>query len=162
VFKLPPLPYSYNALEPYIDARTLEIHHDRHHRAYVDNLNKAITNTEWEGKTLEELFVHASRLPIAIRNNAGGDWNHSFYWLSMTEHKKQQQMPERLKKEFVKSFGSVEAFKEALRNASLSRFGSGNAWLIRTKDGALQICSTPNQDNPLMDDSPTPPELACF
>ena len=163
LFELPPLPYSYNALEPYIDTRTMEIHHDCNHRGYVDNLNKAVKGTEWEGKTLEELLMRASQLPLVIRNNAGGDWNHSFNWLSMTEDKKKRQIPDRVEKELTKFFGSVAAFKEAFRNASLSRFGSGNAWLIRTKTGALKVCSLPNQDNPLMDDCymPGTPLLIC-
>ncbi|MDB6081275.1 MAG: Manganese/iron superoxide dismutase-like protein, partial [Chlamydiia bacterium] len=152
-FELPPLPYSSHALEPYIDARTMEIHHDRHHKTYVDNLNKAIANTQWTGKTLPELFTQCSSLPIAIRNNAGGHWNHSFYWDIMTADPHKRKMSERLEKEIVKYFGSIAQCKEEFRNAGLQRFASGYAWLIRARDGSLKIISTANQDNPLMNDA---------
>lgn len=151
-FTLPPLTYPYNGLEPSIDERTMHLHHDHHHQTYVDNLNKAVKDTAWDAKTLPELFLEASHLPAAVRNNAGGHWNHSFYWEVMTDDKAKRVMPERLKNALIKAFGSIDAFKEEFRKASLQRFGSGYAWLIQTKEGTLQITSTANQDNPLMND----------
>jgi Fe-Mn family superoxide dismutase len=153
-FSLPPLPYAYEALEPNIDARTVEIHYSRHHNTYVANLNKAVAGTRFEGKTLRELFADAKTLPTGIRNNGGGHWNHSFYWDSMTRDANAQKMSERLKGALEKNFGSVEKCKELLKTSGLERFGSGYAWLIQSPDGKLQIISTPNQDNPLMNDAP--------
>lgn len=154
VFVLPKLPYAYNALEPYINAKTMEIHHDRHHKAYVDNLNIAIANTKWVDKTLPELFAVASTLPESIRYDAGGHWNHTFYWVVMTGDTKKRQMSERLEKELIKNFGSVKKCREEFRNAGLARYGSGYAWIVKEPNGALKITSTPNQDNPLMNDAP--------
>ncbi|HXF29306.1 MAG TPA: superoxide dismutase, partial [Chlamydiales bacterium] len=153
-FELLPLPYTYDALEPSIDTRTMHLHHDKHHRAYVDNLNTAILQSPFKNKTLPELFAVNDTLPDAIRNNAGGHWNHSFYWEMMTPIREKQAMSERLKKRLIDAFGSIEKFKEEFRNAGLKRFGSGYAWLIETPTGELKICSTPNQDNPLMNNAP--------
>lgn len=152
VFLLPPLPYPYNAMEPYIDTKTMQIHHDRHHKAYVDNLNKAIKGTKWEGMTLRELFKEAHDLPTDIRNDAGAHWAHTFYWECMTGDKRKRVMPERLQDELKQAFGSVDKFKQEFVNGGLKQFGSGYVWLIRGKDGALKVTSTPNQDNPLMTD----------
>jgi len=152
-FTLPLLPYAYNALEPSIDERTMHLHHDKHHQTYVDNLNKAVKGTEWASRTMPEMFREAAHLPVAVRNNAGGHWNHSFYWEIMTENRELHAMPERLEKALIKAFGSIDAFKEEFRKAALTRFGSGYAWLIQTGDGSLKITSTANQDNPLMSDA---------
>jgi superoxide dismutase, Fe-Mn family len=150
VFVLLPLPYPHDALEPYIDTLTMELHHDKHHQTYVDNLNKAVKGTKWEGKTMLEMFSEADKLPVAIKNNAGGHWNHTFYWNIMTDDKEKRKMPARLEQEIVKEFGSVEKFRQELKNTGLQRFGSGYAWLIKTADGKLKITSTANQDSPLM------------
>ena len=148
-FTLPPLPYAYDALEPYIDAQTMTIHHDKHHQAYVDNLNKAIAGTEYENKSLEDIIKVAGSISPAVRNNGGGHWNHSFFWPIMAPHAGGGPSGE-LADAITSAFGSFEAFKEKFNAAATSRFGSGWAWLI-VKDGKLEITSTPNQDNPLMD-----------
>lgn len=147
-FTLPALPYSFDALEPHIDKETMQIHHDKHHQAYVDNLNKAIAGTEHENKSLEELLKSAGSISPAVRNNGGGHWNHSFFWeLLSAEGGK----PEgKLAGAIDESFGSLDKFKEEFQAAGGSRFGSGWVWL-GVKDGKLVICSTANQDNPLMD-----------
>ena len=150
VFTLPKLRYSYRDLEPSIDAKTLDIHYSKHHKAYVDNLNKAIKGTKWENMTLEELFSQTSALPAVIKNNAGGHWAHSFYWRCMRPAREKQEIPEPLKQALTKQFNSVEQFKELFIQAGLSQFGSGWAWLVQLPDGSLAICNTPNQDNPLM------------
>jgi Fe-Mn family superoxide dismutase len=162
-FTLPTLPYSYTALEPFLDAKTMEIHHDRHHRAYVDNLNKSLAESKWLGLTLPELFTQASRLSTPIRNNAGGHWNHSFFWSCMCSPDQKSQMSEKLQKELEQCFGSVDLFKKQFQKSGLDRFGSGWTWLIRTKEGSLKIVSTANQDNPLMDFAEVPgtPLLTC-
>lgn len=148
-FTLAPLPYAYDALEPHIDAQTMQIHHGKHHQAYVDNLNKAIAGTEHESKTLEQLIAIAGKISPAVRNNGGGHWNHTFFWESMEEN--EGGMPSGdLAAAVHDAFGTFDAFKEKFSQAGMTRFGSGWAWLIR-KDGKLEICSTPNQDNPLMD-----------
>lgn len=148
-FTLPALPYPHDALEPHIDARTMEIHHGKHHQAYVDNLNKAISGTPSENKSLEELIKIAGSISPAVRNNGGGHWNHSFFWEIMGP--RAGGLPSgKLGDTINSSFGSFDAFKEKLNNAGLTRFGSGWAWLL-VKDGKLEITSTPNQDNPLMD-----------
>lgn len=148
MFELPKLKYSYDTLEPHIDAQTMEIHHTKHHQAYVDNLNKALPEND---KSLEEILESVSTYPVAVRNNAGGHWNHSFFWEIMSPHSTSgRQATGELAEEINKSFGSFEKFKEEFENAGKTRFGSGWAWLVKTSDG-LKICSTPNQDNPLMD-----------
>jgi Fe-Mn family superoxide dismutase len=148
-FTLPALPYAYEALEPHIDKLTMQIHHDKHHQAYIDNLNKAIAGTENENKSLDDLIKNAGKISVAVRNNGGGHWNHSFFWeiLSPTGGGK----PEgKLAKAIDDEFGSFEAMQEKFNAAGVGRFGSGWAWL-GVSDGKLTICSTPNQDNPLMD-----------
>jgi Fe-Mn family superoxide dismutase len=148
-FTLPALPYGYDALEPHIDQLTMQIHHDKHHQAYVDNLNKAIAGTENENKSLEELIKNAGQLSAAIRNNGGGHWNHSFFWEILTPNGGGK--PEgKLASAIDEAFGSLDAMKEKFNAAGAGRFGSGWAWLI-ANDGKLSITSTPNQDNPLMD-----------
>lgn len=147
-FTLPPLPYAFNALEPHIDAQTMQIHHDKHHQAYVDNLNKAIAGTENEGKSLEELVARAGSISPAVRNNGGGHWNHSFFWEILTAGGGQPSG--KLADAINSTFGSLDALKEKVNAAGTTRFGSGWAWLI-VKDGKLEVSSTPNQDNPLMD-----------
>lgn len=148
-FTLPALPYPFDALEPNIDKQTMEIHHGKHHQAYVDNLNKAIAGTENENKSLEELIAHAGSLPPAVRNNGGGHWNHSFFWEILSPNGGGN--PEgKLAAAIDEAFGSFDAMKEKFNAAGGSRFGSGWAWLGIT-EGKLTICSTPNQDNPLMD-----------
>jgi len=148
-FTLPALPYPHDALEPYIDARTMEIHHGKHHQAYVDNLNKAISGTPSENKSLDELVKMAGSISPAVRNNGGGHWNHSFFW-EILGPKTGGQPSGNVASAINSAFGSFDAFKEKFNNAGLTRFGSGWAWLI-AKDGKLEVSSTPNQDNPLMD-----------
>ena len=148
-FTLPALPYAFDALEPYIDATTMQIHHGKHHQAYVDNLNKAIAGTANEHKSLEELVAAAGTISPAVRNNGGGHWNHSFFW-EILATKAGETPSGKLADAINASFGSFDAFKEKFANAGMTRFGSGWAWLIK-KDGKLEISSTPNQDNPLMD-----------
>ena len=147
-FTLPALPYAHDALEPHIDKQTMEIHHGKHHQAYVDNLNKAIAGTEHENKSLEELVASAGKISPAVRNNGGGHWNHSFFWelLSANGGKPSGKLAEAINS----TFGSLEALQEKVNTAGTTRFGSGWAWLI-VKDGKLEVSSTPNQDNPLMD-----------
>lgn len=145
---LPPLPYDFGALEPHIDAQTMQIHHDKHHQAYVDNLNKALAGTDGEGKSLEELIANISKYPAAVRNNGGGHWNHSLFWTVLGPNGGQ---PEgELMNAINESFGSLDGLKEKMNAAGATRFGSGWAWL-GVQDGKLAVCSTPNQDNPLMD-----------
>jgi Fe-Mn family superoxide dismutase len=148
-FTLPPLPYAFNALEPHIDAQTMQIHHDKHHQAYVDNLNKAIAGTEHENKSLEELIASAGKISPAVRNNGGGHWNHSFFWEILGPNAGGQPSG-KLADAINQTFGSLDALKEKVNTAGATRFGSGWAWLI-VKDGKLEVTSTPNQDNPLMD-----------
>ena len=148
-FTLPSLPYAHDALEPHIDARTMEIHHGKHHQAYVDNLNKAISGTPSENKSLEELVKIAGTISPAVRNNGGGHWNHSFFW-EILGSKAGGQPSGNVSAAINSAFGSFDTFKEKFNSAGLTRFGSGWAWLI-VKDGKLEISSTPNQDNPLMD-----------
>jgi Fe-Mn family superoxide dismutase len=148
-FTLPDLPYAYDALEPYIDKTTMEIHHDKHHGGYVNNLNKAIAGTELEKKNLEDILAEVSKHPAAVRNNAGGHYNHTLFWEQMGSNA--GGAPKGILAEAIKdTFGSFDAFKEEFAKAAATRFGSGWAWL-GVKDGKLNICSTPNQDNPLMD-----------
>lgn len=145
---LPALPYSFDALEPHIDAQTMQIHHDKHHQAYVDNLNKALAGTPGADKTLEELMAGISGYPTAVRNNGGGHYNHSLFWSVLGANGGAPTGD--LATAINESFGSLDALKEKMNTAGATRFGSGWAWLI-VKDGKLDVCSTPNQDNPLMD-----------
>lgn len=148
-FTLAPLPYAHDALEPHIDTLTMQIHHGKHHQAYVDNLNKAIAGTEHENKSLEELVASAGKISAAVRNNGGGHWNHGFFWESLAPGAGGAPSG-KLAEAIDAAFGSFDAFKEKFANAGMTRFGSGWAWLI-VKDGKLEVVSTPNQDNPLMD-----------
>ena len=147
-FTLPPLPYAFDALEPHIDAQTMQIHHGKHHQAYVDNLNKAIAGGEHENKTIEELVAKAGAISPAVRNNGGGHWNHSFFWELLGAGGSQPSG--KLAEAINSTFGSLDALKEKVNAAGTTRFGSGWAWLI-VKDNKLEVSSTPNQDNPLMD-----------
>ncbi len=160
-FTLAPLPYAYEALEPHIDTETMHIHHDKHHQAYVDNVNKAIAGTEHENKTIEELVAHAGAISPAVRNNGGGHWNHTFFWDSLKNNKGAKPSG-KLGEAIDAAFGSFDAFKEKFNAAGTTRFGSGWAWLI-VQDGKLVVSSTPNQDNPLMDVAEVKgtPILAC-
>ncbi len=148
-FTLPQLPYAHEALEPYIDAQTMQIHHGKHHQAYIDNLNKAIAGTEHENKSLEELIANAGSISTAVRNNGGGHWNHTFFWEILGPNAGGQPTGS-LAEAINQTFGSFDAFKEKFNTAGATRFGSGWAWLI-VRDGRLEVTSTPNQDNPLMD-----------
>lgn len=148
-FTLPQLPYAYNALEPHIDARTMEIHYSKHHNAYVTNLNAAIAGTEWENKSIEEIVKNISKLPVAVRNNGGGHWNHTFFWESMAPNAGGAPTGD-LSDAINAAFGSFDKFKEEFSKAGATRFGSGWAWLC-VNNGKLEVCSTANQDNPLMD-----------
>jgi Fe-Mn family superoxide dismutase len=150
-FELPALPYAADALLPAIDAETMNIHHGRHHKAYVDNLNTAIAaDPSLQGRSLEDLLTNVSTLPASVRNNGGGHWNHSLFWKLMAPQGSGGAPSADLAAAIDRDFGSMNAFKEAFNKAATSRFGSGWAWLI-VKDGKLAITSTPNQDNPLMD-----------
>lgn len=151
-FSLPPLPYAAAALEPAIDAQTMTIHHDRHHQAYVDALNKAVAaDPALKGQSLDALVAKAGTLPVAVRNNAGGHWNHSFFWKTMAPPAQAGQPSPALAAAIDRQFGSLAAFKAAFKEAGTKRFGSGWVWLVVKADGTLAITSTPNQDNPLMD-----------
>ena len=149
-FTLPPLPYAFNALEPHIDARTMEIHHDAHHKTYVSKLNEAVAGKPEEKLPLADLLATASKQPDAIRNNAGGHYNHSLFW-PLLSAKGGGQPTGPLATAITQQFGSFDKFKEEFTKAATSRFGSGWAWLSVDKAGKLFISSTPNQDNPLMD-----------
>lgn len=146
---LPALPYAFDALEPHIDAQTMQIHHDKHHQAYVDNLNKALEGTGGETKTLEELMANISAYAPAVRNNGGGHFNHTLFWDILGNNGSQPSGD--LAKAIDEAFGSLDAMKEKMATAGATRFGSGWAWLIVNNSGKLEVCSTPNQDNPLMD-----------
>lgn len=148
-FTLPALPYAFDALEPHIDAKTMEIHHGKHHNAYVTNLNAAVTGTEWENKSLEELMANISKLSAAVRNNGGGHWNHSFFWQIMGPNAGGNPTGA-VAGAIDTAFGSFDNFKTEFAKAGTTRFGSGWAWLV-ANGGKLSITSTPNQDNPLMD-----------
>jgi Fe-Mn family superoxide dismutase len=148
-FTLPALPYAFNALEPHIDARTMEIHHGKHHNAYVTNLNNAVTGTDLEGKSLEELMKVAGS-NTAVRNNGGGHWNHSFFWQIISPSGGGTPTGD-LAAAIDAKFGSFDAFKETFNKAAATRFGSGWAWLCVDTKNELCVCSSPNQDNPLMD-----------
>ncbi len=145
---LPALAYAFDALEPHIDAQTMQIHHDKHHQAYVDNLNKALAGSGAEDMPLDALMASISKYAAGVRNNGGGHWNHSLFWSVLGPNGGQ---PSGALAEAINSaFGSLDGLKEKLNAAGATRFGSGWAWLI-VKDGKLEVCSTPNQDNPLMD-----------
>jgi len=152
-FELPQLPYAYDALEPHIDARTMEIHHSKHHNAYVTNLNAAIAGTDLEGKSIEDLMKNLDMNNMAVRNNGGGHYNHTMFWKIMSPNGGGLPTGE-LATSIDAAFGSFDAFKAEFSKAGATRFGSGWAWLC-VKDGKLEVCSTPNQDNPLM------PGVAC-
>ncbi len=153
-FTLPALPYAFDALEPYIDAQTMEIHHGKHHQAYVTNLNAALEGTDMADKPLEEILQNLDKLPeakrMAVRNNGGGHWNHSLFWVTMSANAGGEPTGE-LADAINASFGSFAAFKEQFANAAKTRFGSGWAWLVAEKDGTLSVTSTPNQDTPVME-----------
>jgi superoxide dismutase, Fe-Mn family len=148
-FTLDPLPYASNALEPFFDQMTMEIHHGKHHQAYVNNLNNAIAGTPNEGKSLEELVANAGSIGTPVRNNGGGHWNHNFFWAQLKVNNGAGPTGA-LAAAIDAELGGLDKFKEEFKKASIGRFGSGWAWL-GVKDGKLVICSTPNQDNPLMD-----------
>lgn len=145
---LPALPYGYDALEPHIDAQTMQIHHGKHHQAYVDNLNKALAGTDGENKSLEELMANISSYPAAVRNNGGGHYNHSLFWSILGNNGSQPSG--KLEAAINEGFGNLDGLKEKMNAAGTTRFGSGWAWLS-VSGGKLQVSSTPNQDNPLMD-----------
>lgn len=147
-----PLPYSYNALEPFIDAQTMEIHYSKHHAAYISNLNKAIQGTPTEKMSIQDILAHISTFNSTIRNNAGGHYNHDLFWSILTPNKNSTPSPE-LTKAINQSFTSIDSLKSTLNKAAATRFGSGWAWLYITPEGSLSVCSTPNQDNPLMDNA---------
>ena len=149
-FNLPQLPYAYEALEPHIDAKTMEIHHSKHHNAYVTNLNNAIAGTDLEGKSIEDLMKNLDMNNMPVRNNGGGHYNHTMFWEIMSPNGGGLPTGE-LATAIDAAFGSFDAFKAEFSKAGATRFGSGWAWLIATPDGKLAITSTPNQDNPLMD-----------
>ena len=149
-FKLPALPYATDALEPHIDKMTMEIHHGKHHQAYVDNLNKAIAGTPAESLQIEEIIKKISTYPVAVRNNGGGHYNHTLYWSVMSPNGGGAPSGD-LAKAIDAAFGSFEEFKKKFAEAGATRFGSGWAWLSVDGNGKLQVSSTPNQDSPLMD-----------
>ncbi len=146
-FELPKLPYAYDALEPHIDAKTMEIHHTKHHQGYTNNLNNAIEGTDLEGKSIEEILKHGKDKP-AVRNNGGGYYNHNLFWEIMTPNGGGKPSGE-LASAIDSAFGSFDSFKEEFSKAAATRFGSGWAWLCVT-NGKLEVCSTANQDNPVM------------
>ncbi len=146
-FELPKLGYAYDALEPTIDARTMEIHHTKHHQAYIDNLNKAIEGTELAGKTIEEICQTGTDKP-AVRNNGGGHFNHTLFWEILTPGGSKE--PVGNVKTAIENYGGLDKFKTDFSEAAKTRFGSGWAWLVKNADGSVSVSSTPNQDNPLM------------
>jgi len=154
-FELPKLNYDYNALEPHIDARTMEIHHSKHHQAYVTNLNNALAGTEWEGKSIEELMKNISKTSPAVRNNGGGHFNHSLFW-TIIKPNGGGNPDGAIATAIDATFGSYEKMKEEFTKAATTRFGSGWAWLCVKADKSICICSSPNQDNPTMDISECP------
>lgn len=148
-FKLPELGYSYDALAPHIDAKTMEIHHTKHHNGYTTKLNTAIKETDLEGKSIEDILSNLDMNNAAVRNNGGGFYNHSLFWTVMNPEGRGRLSGE-LKQAIDAEFGSFEAFKDAFSKAAATQFGSGWAWLCVQKGGKVEVCSTPNQDNPLM------------
>lgn len=153
-FELPALPYAFNALEPHIDARTMEIHHGKHHQGYVNNLNAAIAGTPMEGKSIEDILKNLDMKNMAVRNNGGGHYNHSLFWTIMAPNAGGAPSGE-LAEAINRDLGGFDTFKENFAKAAATRFGSGWAWLSVQKGGKLDVCSTANQDNPLM------PEMGC-
>jgi len=149
-FELPALPYASDALEPHIDKETMEIHHGKHHQAYVDNLNKAIAGTDAENLTIEEICKNISKYPAAVRNNGGGHYNHSLFWTILSGNGGGAPTGD-LAAAIDAAFGSFDELKKKLQEAGATRFGSGWAWLVVDGSGNLQVTSTPNQDNPLFD-----------
>jgi len=147
-FTLPPLAYAFNALEPHIDARTMEIHHDKHHQAYITNLNNALAGTPAENLSIEEICANISQYPMPVRNNGGGHLNHTFFWNIISPNGGEASAE--LLAAIEKDLGGMDKLKEDFNKAGTTRFGSGWAWLC-VKDGVLTICSTANQDNPIMD-----------
>ena len=147
-FQLPELPYAKDALEPHIDAQTMEIHHGKHHNGYTTNLNAAVEGTSLEGKSIEEILSGLDMSNAAVRNNGGGYYNHCLFWEVMGPDK--GEMSEELTKAIDAAFGSFNGFKDAFSKAAATQFGSGWAWLCAHTDGRLEVCATPNQDNPLM------------
>ena len=151
-FTLPPLPYAYDALEPAIDKETMTFHHDKHHQAYVDNLNKAVdADASLQGKSMEELFATISKAPKAVRNNGGGHWNHSLFWELLAPADQAGEPSAELKAAIDADLGGMDKFKEDFNAAGAGQFGSGWAWLVAVPGQGLVVSSTPNQDNPLMD-----------
>ena len=154
-FKLPDLPYAHDALEPAIDKTTMEIHHGRHHKAYVDNLNKALEGKpDWQGKSIDQLIGDLNAVPQdvrgAVRNNGGGHWNHAFFWEIMAPKGRGGQPSADLARHIDQDLGGMQKMKEAVNDAGVKRFGSGWTWVVVNAQGKLQVASTPNQDNPLM------------
>ncbi len=149
-FELPQLDYSYDALEPHIDARTMEIHHSKHHAGYTNNLNAAVEGTDLAGKSVEDILANISQHSTAVRNNGGGFYNHNLFWKMMSPNGGGQPSGD-LAAAIDKTFGSFDNFKAEFSKAAATRFGSGWAWLVQQADGQLVVSSTPNQDNPLMD-----------
>jgi Fe-Mn family superoxide dismutase len=148
--ELKPLPYAYDALEPFIDARTMEIHHTKHHAGYTNNLNNALEGSGLEGKSIEDILVNVSGASAAVRNNGGGFYNHKLYWSVMGPNAGGRPEGELLEA-INRDFGSFDEFQKQFSSAAATRFGSGWAWLLKNADGKLTVSSTPNQDNPLMD-----------
>ena len=150
-YSVPPLPYDYGALAPVIDEQTMKLHHDKHHQAYVDRLNEAVqSDSSLQGRDLADILSRAADLPKVVRNNGGGHWNHSFFWEAMTKPQSTEPQGE-LKDAITSKWGSLDSFKEKFNAAGVGQFGSGWVWLVATDGGSLEIASTPNQDNPLMD-----------
>jgi superoxide dismutase, Fe-Mn family len=150
-YSVPPLPYDYGALAPVIDEQTMKLHHDKHHQTYVDKLNEALeSNSSLQDRDLADILKGASDLPKVVRNNGGGHWNHSFFWDAMTKPGSSEPQGE-LRDAITSKWDSIESFKEKFNDAGVGQFGSGWVWLVATDTGSLEITSTPNQDNPLMD-----------
>jgi len=152
--EVPPLPYDYNALEPHIDEQTMRLHHDKHHQAYVDNLNAALAGTDWADKPVEDVLQNLDSLPedkrMPVRNNGGGHWNHTFFWQLMSPDGGGE--PDGALKDAIdQAFGDVDTMKQRVNEAGVKRFGSGWTWVVRGADGSLSVESTPNQDTPLME-----------
>ena len=153
--EVPPLPYDYNALEPHIDEQTMRLHHDKHHQAYVDNLNAALDGTDWADKPVEDVLQNLDSLPedkrMPVRNNGGGHWNHTFFWQLMSPDGGGAPPDGALKDAIDQAFGDLDTMKQQVNEAGVKRFGSGWTWVVRGADGSLSVESTPNQDTPLME-----------